>query len=223
MFRITNSSDKPDIISAQTLRRTIGLLAFLLPAILIIGAAVMQDCQLVQNTISGYYHTIMRDFFVAALAAIAITLFAYRGYGKVDNLVGNAAAAATLGVAFFPTSVYAPFTGCLPVSIDTGIYSTIHYLSASLLFALLAFFCLCLFTKGAGQPTPKKIIRNRVYRLCGIVIILCIVLMAFYQMVFKPRLPGLADLRPVFFLETMALIAFSISWLTKGEAFLADN
>ncbi len=222
MFTIRNTSNQPDLISAKTLRRTIGILGFLLPFILIVGAAIFQGCQLVQNSISAYYHTDMRNFFVGALCSIALCLFAYRGYSPIDNWTGNMASLFTLGVAFFPTSVGDPFTGCLPKGIDLGIISDFHFISATFLFGLLAFFCLVLFTKHSPNPTNRKLIRNRIFRFCGYIIVFCIVLIALYFLILRKQFPDLALLRPVFFLEAIALIAFSVSWLTKGEAIMGD-
>lgn len=225
MIKIQKTSDHPDLISARALRLTIGLLAFLLPVILIIGAAILDNCQFVQNSISAYYHTIMRNFFVGALSAIALALFVYRGYGSTDNMVGNLAAICTLGVAFFPTSVDGPFTPCLPDEIVGGIYSSFHFISAAFLFVLLAFFCLVLFTrtKEGKEPSHNKLKRNVIYKFCGYIIVGCIIAIALYFFVLKSRFPVLSDYRPVFIFEALALGAFSISWLVKGEAVLRDD
>lgn len=223
MIEIKNTTDSPEIISSRTLRITIGLLGMSLPIVLIIGAAILEGCQLTQNSISAYYHTIMRNYFVGSLCAVAICLFAYRGYSRTDYLAGRFAALFALGVAFFPTSVGLPATDCLPNIIEGGIYSIIHFASATLLFLLLAFFSLVLFTKHGPNPTKKKLTRNKIYRLCGWVIIACIALIALYVTLLDDKFPELANYRPVFVLEAVALIFFSISWLTKGEIILSDE
>lgn len=222
MLNITNTTSNPDLISPKTLRKIIGILALSLPAVLIVGAALFQNCQWVQNSISAYYHTVMRNFFVGVLSAISVCFLAYKGYGKTDALVANLASVFALGVAFFPTSVNAPFTDCLPQIIDNGIIGTFHFICAALLFCLLAFFCLFLFTKHGPNPTQKKLTRNTVYRWCGYIILFCIVAIALYFWWLKAAFPALEMYRPVFYLEALALISFSASWLTKAEVILAD-
>lgn len=221
MFEIKNTSNTPELISARTLILTIGILGFIFPILLIIIAVLLQDCEFVQNSISAYYHTISRNVFVGTLCAIALCLYAYKGYSKVDDLAGNIAAFLALGVAFFPTSVGEPFTKCLPHEINTGLEGKIHFISAALLFLTLAFFSLFLFTKSKGKKkSTNKIIRNRIYKICGYLILLCILLIACYFFFFSKKFPALAGYRPVFWLETFALWAFSISWATKSKLFL---
>ena len=83
-------------------------------------------------------------------------------------------------------------------------------------------FCLALFrrTHVDGTMTPQKVDRNRVYTVCGYAIVACIVLI-FVDSVFL-RNSGLARFDPVFWLETVAVISFGVSWLTKGETLLGD-
>jgi hypothetical protein len=64
--------------------------------------------------------------------------------------------------------------------------------------------------------------RNRIYQFCGIIMMTCIVLMAIYNMV--PTAPSaLGTYRPIFVLETVAILAFGFSWLIKGETFFKDE
>jgi len=222
MIKVENTSSQPELISAQTLRKTIGILGFSLAIVLIIGAAILEGCDDVQNSISAYYHTIMRNYFVGTLCAVSLCLFAYKGYSKTDNIVGKFASLFSLGVAFFPTSVGLPTTDCIPKVIETGAYSIVHFTSATLLFLLLAFFCLFLFTKHAPKPSARKLLRNKIYRTCGYIIIASIALIAIYVLFLDKKFPDLASFRPVTVLETVALVAFSTSWLIKGEVFFGD-
>ena len=50
---------------------------------------------------------------------------------------------------------------------------------------------------------------------------LCIVLIGVYFIFFGDASP-IGRYRPVFWLESIAIIMFGISWLVKGEAILAD-
>ena len=70
--------------------------------------------------------------------------------------------------------------------------------------------------------TERKIQRNRVYRTCGAVMVGCILLMGIYHLAGGDE-TSLANLNPIYWLEAIAILAFGISWLTKGEAILADE
>ena len=213
-----NSTQDPSPISGPALQITIGVLAFLLPTIMIVGAAILDNCQIVQNSISAYYHTVMRDVFVGILCGVGISMFAYKGYNPLDSKIATAAAVFAFGVAFFPTSVGEPSTDCLNTVIDTGIYGTFHFISAALLFSTLAFFSMVLFTIETKEIYKR---RYRVFMGCGYVIIGCIVLIAVYSFFFKGMHKVLDQFRPVFYLEALALAAFSFSWLTKGNEFFS--
>jgi amino acid transporter len=98
----------------------------------------------------------------------------------------------------------------------------VHLTFAALLFLTLAFFSLFLFTKSkkGESPTPEKLIRNKIYIICGITIILCIISIAIYKLFIQTANPISAF---VFWAETIALIAFGTSWLTKGETLFPDE
>lgn len=199
------------VISYLTLRRAIGVLGVSLPILVAVGCVVIGSCSGVQPSISDYYATEMRDVFVGVLFAIAWFFFSYRGYERRDDVAGDAACVLAMAVALFPTSS------------PNAAVRVVHFASAALLFSVLAYFSLALFTKSEPgvPPTPEKRMRNRVYRTCGYVMIACIVLAAVYGAFLQGT--ALSRLRPVFWLETFALWAFGISWVTKGEMLLKDS
>jgi hypothetical protein len=81
---------------------------------------------------------------------------------------------------------------------------------------------LVLFTKTnpAKRMTQRKKQRDVVYTVCGFTILVCIALVAVDFAFFRHS--TLQGIDPVFWLESAAVLAFGISWLTKGEAILAD-
>jgi hypothetical protein len=60
--------------------------------------------------------------------------------------------------------------------------------------------------------------------MCGWAMLSCLALIAVYKL-FLPDDPmsPIAAIKPVFWLESIAIIAFGISWLTKGETILKDR
>src|SRR5262245_5003850 len=95
------------VLSYLSLRKAIGLLGACLPFVLAIGLFVL-DGKGLQGSISGYYHTEMRDVFVGILCAIGVFLLSYRGYESEDRIAGNLACAFAIGTALFPTTPMDP-------------------------------------------------------------------------------------------------------------------
>jgi hypothetical protein len=75
-------------------------------------------------------------------------------------------------------------------------------------------------TNPAKQMSERKKERNVVYTACGYTILVCIGLIIVDVVFFRDSV--LQTIDPVFWLESAAVIAFGVSWLTKGETILAD-
>src|SRR4030042_3165209 len=120
----------PQVISYITLRKTVGILAILFPVIIIVGSVIFGKCDEILANLSTYYHTQMRNLYVGILCAIALFLFAYKGYDRRDAIAGNIACILALLVAFFLTSVNEPLTPCISSPYENKISSSIHFFSA---------------------------------------------------------------------------------------------
>lgn len=217
------------LISYQTLRRTIGYIGVFLPVFLILGAILVGDCRGIQSSISTYYHTVMRDGLVGIICSISFFLFCYTGYDTRDLVTTRMAGVFALLVALFPTDFDGPVQeGCNFVrELDNPLIPYVHLTFAALFFTTLAYMCIVLFTESdklkQDLEKPKKN-RNRIYRTCGYTMLACIALITVYFIWFDgDRYPGLDKLRPIFWLESIALFAFGIAWLTKGETIFPDD
>ncbi|MEX0988668.1 MAG: hypothetical protein WD052_14415 [Bacteroidales bacterium] len=218
----SNVSD-PKLISYLTLRRAVGILGVAFPIVLVTGSILIGNCDEVQSSISAYYHTMMRNIFVGLLCAIALFLYAYKGYNKADSIAGNLGCIFALGVAFFPTSITEPLSACIPEPVENNIISTIHFASAAGLFLVLSFFSIVLFTKKGDNPTKMKIKRNMLFRICGYIMLASIGLIALYSgFSSNKRVASFQEYDPIFWLETLALWAFGLSWLVKGRTIMTD-
>lgn len=211
-------SQRSLVISYLTLRKIIGLLGMVFPFLLSLGAMIFFETG-IQNSISSYYHTGMRDVFVGTLCVIGFFLLSYRGYDRVDDGAGTLACAFAVGAALFPT---APDNSA---AAGTELIGYIHLVFAALFFLTLIYFSLFLFTKTdpSRQPTRQKLQRNTVYRVCGYAMSICMLLIVIYALLPDKVALILEGWNPDFWLETIAVIAFGISWLTKGEAILGDE
>lgn len=201
------------VMSYLGLRRAVGYIGIGLPFVLLIGKLLIQGGPL-PGSISAYYYSDMRNVLVGALFAIAIFLISYR-YDTPDNRAGTLAGVMAIGVALFPTSPADP-------AAQERVIGTVHLVCAGVFFLTLAYFSYFLFTRtDQAEPTPRKKQRNVVYRVCGILIVGCLVLAVLADNVLGGVL--IAELHPVFWLESVAIIAFGVSWLIKGETIMKDR
>lgn len=213
-------SESPHLISFRTLRRAVGVLALTLPVLLVFGSAAFGCTEAFQDSISDYYYSAVGPYFIGTMCAIALFLYAYKGY-DYDMIATRIACFSGLGVAFLPTYLPEPLTNC--TIITTGSNDTIammHFVFAGIFFLTLAYISFFLFTKHGENPTREKLMRNRIYRVCAIVIVVALAL-AFLDFHFEPA--KLAAYKPIFVLETIAVWAFGISWLVKGETLFKDK
>lgn len=196
--------------SYLALRKAVGWIGILLPFALVLGKLLIFRGDAFLNNISLYYHTGMRDLLVGALCAIALFLFFYKGYDKWDNIAATLAGIFALGIAFFPT-------------VKEGEYNWVayvHYYCAAAFLSILALISLFLFTRKENSPTKRKMKRNKIYILCGSVMIASLMSIEVFFLFSEAKHP---DSNFVFWAETIALVAFGISWLTKGGTLYPDR
>jgi hypothetical protein len=202
------------VLSYLGLRRAVGVIGMALPFVLALGK-VLLDGPGLEPSISEYYYTSMRNVLVGSLWAVGVFLFSYR-YARPDAVAGMVAAASAVGAALFPTTRTGQPGGTAdPVGV-------VHLVCAASFFLTLAWFCLFLFTRTHPDrpPTRRKRQRNVVYRVCGVLILVSVALAA--VAVALPDDSGLVALHPVFWLESLAAVAFGVAWFVKGETLLTD-
>ena len=215
----------PRIIGYNSVRRSLGLLGLALPvSLFFFGRAINDDKQ---PSISDFYHTAMGDVLVGVLCAIGIFLLAYRGYPRGKKWFGDAwvstlAGFGAVGVALFPTQYkFGTVCGAEPCYVSGFTFHTeiYHLISASTFFVCLAIFCFVLFPQGSRTENSelRKKAENATYFTCGVVLIVAIAGLLYVATLGDPMQPLLGISNPVFWLEAIGVIAFSVSWLTKGK------
>jgi len=219
---MSTNREKSLIVSYLAMRRLIGILGISLPFIVVLGGFTQGEPGL-QGSISGYYYTNMRDFFVGILSGVALFLISYKGYEKIDDIVANMSGLFALGMIFFPTAMYSGKAVRVGMFlIDDSISEKIHLTFGALFFLALSFNSLFLFTRRhPGVMGKEKKRRNMIYRFCGIVMILAIVCITMYTVFLRETF--IAAINPVLILESVALFAFGISWLVKGNTLFKDK
>jgi hypothetical protein len=160
-----------------------------------------------------YYYDSCIVPFIIILGAAGILLICYNGYDKQDDIICTIAGILGLCICLFPCSDLRSSgelvgTFKLPVKIS-GI---LHYISAVSFFGLLAYNSLFLFTKTSGEITLEKKKRNLIFRICGIGM-----LASFTLLLVDAYIVTIPHV--IWWVETIALAFFGISWLTKADRF----
>lgn len=188
------------MINTIRLRTMIGWLGMLLPWLvtLLIGK--------IPSSISATYYTNACATFMIILGAASFLLISYKGYEKIDDIINTLAGICGLGICLFPC--YADLSRVGTFNLGPQLSNTIHTIFAIIFFVLLAYGSFFLFTKSDVKVTGKKKIRNIIYRICGIGMIVSfgiLLLPNFYCQIWLT--------------ETIALFFFALSFLTKANCY----
>ena len=215
------SSQQPEVISYRALRRAIGVLGILLPFLVTVIARVFGNTGC-QPSISAYFHTTAREVFVGVLAVVGAFLISYKGFDSTDSRASNLAGGEAICVAAFPCQslLAGPKLGIF--QLPQAWSNRVHVLAAAVLFVTLAGISAFLFTRSAPNAmTRQKKSRNAVYRACAVVMALALLEIAATSLLMNEAKQDLY--RTTLLGEAIALLAFGVSWLVKGETILRDK
>jgi hypothetical protein len=215
-------------LSYLLIRAIVGVIGILLPIILIVGeASSIAGGVHVRGSLSAYYHTSMRDIFVAGLCVTGFFLATYLS-GEIktrDFRLSLVAGLTVLGVVFFPTSrpdllPDAPTCGALPMPpgcspiqqrFGEGWVAAVHFACAATFILSLAALC---FVFAKREKERKNAARMAaIIRSCGFVIIGAVLLAALGALV---KL-DIGPLTPLYVAEVASVWAFGLAWLLKAR------
>lgn len=206
-------------------RTAIGIIGIVTPILLILLSGIITAGDYwVQSSISHYYYSVMHFLFLYILILLGSFLIFYKGNGKVkwEDIISTLAGISAYLVAIFPTE-YEGFNGNPFLNVENWKpwFNYLHFGSAAILFLCFAYFCFIIFQKSdhiikTDEDEIKKNNRNKIYKTCGIIIILSILCIAMFSFVFKEFAENNFK-NYVFVFEWIALWAFGISWLVKGS------
>lgn len=226
-------SENKLVLSHMTLRNLIGFSGLLLPLILIFTTKINDPSKFVLPTISEYYYTNNGDILVVILSVLSVFLITYNGYTAMEKFWMVLAAVCGIGVAFCPTaiedSVY-PGSRHL-VSGDTGIFGPEwHIIFASIFFISISIISLFYFPKSdkslirkPGEQRSPKEMRNIIFKICGVFMLFCVAVIGVYFFWIKDIKKVTGDVPVIFIFESLAVWAFAVAWLTKGQTILPDG
>ncbi|GHF90616.1 hypothetical protein GCM10018790_79710 [Kitasatospora xanthocidica] len=187
------------------LRLGVGLIGILLPVALPFGNWLAAE--LLGRSTDGFwpgsmsasYYTGTRNVFVGALCALGVFLVCYR-FDRRDDRWSTAAGFFAVGVALCPTSP----EGASGLQRTIGVF---HLVFASLLFVMLALFCLYSF-RNPRSTQPARV--GAAYLAAGVLILVALALSI------AAGATGIgADwrIRPLYLCEWLATWSFGAAWL----------
>jgi hypothetical protein len=188
-----------------TLRRGIAVIAALLPLLLWLGGMARFGLPL-QDSMSAYYNTGMRDVFVGVLCATGAFLYLYKGFGDLENIALNLAGVFAVGVALIPPGQWAFGPGLL-----TG-----HGAAGVLFFVSIGY--VCIFRASDTLPLMKDR-RNaemygRAYKILGWGMIASPVAAYLLTVLLQS---GSQARSYIFFVEVLGVWTFAAYWILKSR------
>lgn len=156
-------------------------------------------------------------FSLSAIGVFFLSSLYYRRdqYDRKDTIVVDLACLSAFGAAFVP----------MRTDVRPGdVMNWVHFSFMTLLFLTLAYLCLVPFTRtpSGRVPTRRDSMRNRVYRVCGYGVIACVFLMGALPLLPPETHLAIQSFTPVFWLESLAFVAFGTASITRSGAILQD-
>jgi hypothetical protein len=205
------------------MRAIIGFIGLTLPVVLIVADHLLgPNAPTVRSSLSSYYYSGTRDYFVGSLFAAGVFLIAYKMFERsLSNLLSVVGGLAAITVTLFPTQ-RPPGTAAALTPIQQRLgeatVSHVHYTAAGIFIVSLAIITFS-FGRQEGRrsqqrPSGRARLSPSFWRwfhwLAGLAILASVGFIVFAE-------------REHFFTsyallvgETVALVAFGASWLTKG-------
>ncbi|MFV1872610.1 MAG: DUF998 domain-containing protein [Oleiphilus sp.] len=216
------TSPIPHAFNYQYQRLMIGLVALLLPVLVIIFG-----CDEL-SSLSISYHSTARDMFVANIYAVGALMIPYQGKNgqePIEFWVPKIGGISAMLVGLVPMdckldelgNIIQPFDCFIDVACNST-NGSIHLAASILVFVALFILCIIFRKHALEKNTPTSRLRAHIYVGCMGGIILGVIISA--------RIPWLMSLlgeRYVYWAETIMLISFSIAWLTASKMIIREK
>jgi len=231
----------------KRLASLVGLVAFGLPPVLLVGAALGGGC--FRDSISHFYYAqFLGPVFVGMLVFIGGFMIAYTGEHWLEDAGSFVAGLGACFVAIFPTSgsgcegqarfltrVFVDYSaGDPPVLIPgdgAGFFQPfqrvehLHSWAAGVLFLYLGLYCLVVLKRviparhmARGTLIASKRRRNILYTICGGTILACVALLGAVGLLASEAFQARWNAANLTFaVETLALWSFGLAWVAKGR------
>lgn len=202
-------------------KEILGWLGFGLVPSALLGGLLGDNSELVDPkwwySISMTYYANSRICMIGVLFSMALLLFSYVPYQKSDKILSKIASFSALGILVFPCK-HSGITTTGLLGLDCNTSFIIHCICASVMFICFAIMVGIEFRKKNPyeKMTHEKEVRNKIYAICAIVIVVFLIVQAITSQFDKLQFFTIIN-------ETMMLWAFSFAWLVKAEFFSCFN
>jgi hypothetical protein len=196
---------KPYVRSYIFMRFAIGLLGATLPLMLFAEPLFFDGQPFLRGSLSAYYYSGMREFFVGVLWAIGVFLITYKfADGTQEARASTYAGFAAILVALFPTQRPGAGFPLTPLQSEVGedTVEFIHFGAAGVFIFFLGLISVLFGRSGHRWP--------RLHFVCAGVIGAELLLAAFAGITGEPD-------KGLLFAEVFAVMAFTVSWMATVE------
>ena len=173
-------------------------------------------------SISDAYFSNAGVLMIGLLAATGIYFLTYKGYDKRDRIVSLIEGICALLIVLFPKNPNIDtikFTGLF--NLPVWLSHIIHVTASAIFFIALGYSLVALFTlSDSKEKTAKKITRNIIYYISGIIIFICVVLTGVYGLNWL-KVPEKFPFMMI--VEGIMLVVFGFSFIVKSGAIKALN
>lgn len=192
-------------INQLTMKLIVGVIAIAIASVTSFVSTL--DHSLLSVSESYFAGDWSRNIFVGFLFAISAFLLSYNGQTRAHMILSRVAALAGIGVAMFPCKC----------SNREEIIPYVHYTSAAVMFAVLAYFCIEFYRHAKSKGYRQAVWRAKIYLACFWTMAVAIAALAVnaiwgQELGIEVRFP-----RVVFYGEAMALVAFGVCWLVASR------
>ena len=192
-------------INQLTMKLIVGVIAIAIASVTSFVSTL--DYSLLSVSESYFAGDWSRNILVGFLFAISAFLLSYNGQTRAHMILARVAALAGIGVAMFPCKC----------GNREEIIPYVHYASAAVMFAVLAYFCIEFYRHAKKKGHQQAAWRAKIYLACFwamVVAIAALVVNAIWgqELGIEARIP-----RIVFYGEAMALVAFGVCWLVASR------
>ncbi|NND96815.1 MAG: hypothetical protein HKN47_05740 [Pirellulaceae bacterium] len=183
------------------------IVAILLPVVFLVSAYWVG----MQESISAFYHTAMRDVFVGAVFAIGLCLYAYKGYNNLENTCLTVAGLFLFGVALAPTTA--------PPGNPNWDLPVVHNICAVAFFGLIAVVCIFARNHGlqssANNDASYDVSYRFAYNVTAALMIVVLLVALLLQLVGKVW--GITFSSSTFWIEAASVWVFAGYWCVKSR------
>lgn len=209
--------------SDYRIRKLIGVLGVSLP----IALPLLADSTIISSISHYYYLTAPSLYLIIVLSSLGLFLISYKGYSKDhdefinDDWLTNLAGFAALLVVLIPTACEKSGSSVIERICASGNLplfghhdpqtDTYHFIAAGVFIFLMGWMSFFKFTRGEEKGNSRYLL----FKSCGILVWSAILFLTIYFLT-DVEIPNF-----VFYMETLAVVPFGLSWLVKGEAMVS--